>query len=317
MSDRYGDIQTQNDLDLHLREADCCGVPLCPVPTMEIECKSASLSGSYLWPYQITGGLAADELIPRLYDTEATTFPAETVGGTMTRTTNTQSTDTTGSKYQQIVGLLLTTHNHLGDLVEGVWQYRAGSPSSTPTPLGLFDFRSFASAFGLAFSEVRAAGYLCDLTTETTKTYSFGREEIADQGTDPGVPGPPPYGNSVKVTSDGVYWEKTRRMETLSDVLSVQDALDQVDVDLQSAEFSSTGCNGSQFERTWPRVQDFIDHHGSVSPCPPRGRVSSILVQKDLQRFRFAIPQTFTGVYFKITWDIVFYPEGSDPHQSE
>ena len=106
MSDRYGDIQTQNDLDLHLREADCCGVPLCPVPTMEIECKSASLSGSYLWPYQITGGLAADELIPRLYDTEATTFPAETVGGTMTRTTNTQSTDTTGSKYQQIVGLL-------------------------------------------------------------------------------------------------------------------------------------------------------------------------------------------------------------------
>ena len=160
---------------------------------------------------------------------------------------------------------------------------------------------------------MRAAGYLCDLTTETTKTYSFGREEIADQGTDPGVPGPPPYGNSVKVTSDGVYWEKTRRMETLSDVLSVQDALDQVDVDLQSAEFSSTGCNGSQFERTWPRVQDFIDHHGSVSPCPPRGRVSSILVQKDLQRFRFAIPQTFTGVYFKITWDIVFYPEGSDP----
>ena len=44
---------------------------------------------------------------------------------------------------------------------------------------------------------------------------------------------------------------------------------------------------------------------------------STVAVTVIASRFKWIIPNTWTGSYFKITWDVVFFPDGYDPEDAE
>lgn len=311
----FGEVETVHDWNSLLEACGCCPMPYCPVPELEAECKSNTNSDFLYWPYLVSG---SGDLT--LYETWTQTSFGTVENGEFFAYDPLLISDDTRRVWERwyvSAGIYLKYYSYMQFIMEdGSWRQN-DSDSSTA---GSISPSQRADQAGL-LSQTRAAGWMCDLTTATTATFSSGRWDATSVSEAPTTePTTPPWADGPMVYSAvGVWREGSGNNHTLSGPVTKSDFMGDVETALDSMSWgscSSSGGSGSAWgdynTSLWPTADDFLAEFGSLAPCPPppgtSNRNTYVQFGKKKMRLRWLVPSTFLGSYFKITWDFVYFP---------
>lgn len=294
-------IETLDDWNARL--ACCCEMPACPVPVMECQSKTAEAEYSGYLPFIEPAGAPTD-LVPRLYgdvqfisgsaysgtqwlfDSGPGTYPIS--GEQKIVQTYSFDIDGVGSQTRVQTG---NTHDEVEDTCT------ASGPDSTDSDV---------------YSELVTVDYVEDDTVivceeaENSTTINY----VGVFGSEPflaGCPGPFAYGHTEAYNA--LRQDVTGR--TLTDPKTPADLISEATLPAWGEPGEGSLCEASA-SLDWPTIE-------SLAPWPECSPTNSgspdnvdVSASARAVRFRWKIPDTHLGTYFKITWDIIEEPEGWD-----
>lgn len=134
-----------------------------------------------------------------------------------------------------------------------------------------------------------------------------------------GCPSAWPYYDGAPVSWANLWMSDD--VTTLSDGISMDSLKGLVETDLAGEEWPEVGTGHSacqsSYSMSWPKIESLYVGDPEAWPAcdsldfpDSLGVAASATLQKF--RFRWEIPDTFTGSYFKITWDVLEEPDGWD-----
>lgn len=297
-------IETLEDWNAVLTAGCCCVMPTCPTPTMECESRSGEASRFGYGPVAEPAGISTDD-IPTLwenstfnsyftelgtvwgYNSGPGTYP---LSGELNSTRTVDVTNITGV----VVDLSNTigggnSHDELLDSCEAIASVGEGTPSG---------------------------GY-----GDPVITHECEPDRHAQVGTQTwieGTPGPfpllgcpGPFAFDDKFACNLTYTEYAET--TLSDSFTKADLVAEAETDMGAWPEPAEGelcASSAVFD--WPTI-------GDPAPWPDcsAGEPANFSFTPDVNisqaRFKWVISNVHEGTYFKISWDIVFFPTTGDP----
>jgi hypothetical protein len=325
-------IETLDDWNDRLGQCGCCEMPVCPEPI--IVCQSVSATANACggsppsgWTSTCSAPIAEPagdptDPLPAIYRAKKTTseewegswgyweVKSESFSGAEGIIANGQHftlvATTAGGEFSQIVNTEYTSRwideDDDGDFIFD------GTTSTTST--------SDNPYYQPLWDEPGLPPNVCTATTR--KYYDFYGEK--NEGTQPAAPSfPIPYDQEVEI----IEWAINAKYSsgsflTLSDPITKDELLADAIADLPE-EWTSPGSScAAKLETTWPEIQDMYVA-GDPDPVWPDCEYGSFPIPASATatarkvRFRFRIPDTHTGSYFKITYDIAEFPDDGEP----
>lgn len=287
-------IETLQDWNARLEACGCCEMPVCPVPTMDCERKL----------FQVAGTSSFSNSSQR-WNTRKDTNSWETPAGTFSNAYG----GTTGPSYLQ------HDYSSSGDIVF-TWTYSpkyqtfecgittgkvssnalSGIHTSTIRINTGYDDSGTLGIFESFYQEITVSPKVGDPTKLVRETHTIERSRV---------------GGVVVVDSDTTVSVElfnvnglenshgTRSAETTyEDEMTAAEAQAELVALIAAADLSS--CSSTADSQCYSTL--------SLQDSP-----GTILATAYVGRHRFEIPDSFTGSYFKISWDYVLFPTGSDP----
>lgn len=283
-------IETLDDWNLVLTGCDCCPMPPCPLPTRECESISKTLCGFELPDHP--GNSAADACL-RFATRQSSKYTSHHFGdGLDPESTVTGSTDSKYIETKVIEGGVCVSH---WEIIETVAKVEI----------------SYARQFGEVIYTKRITDNYVWLESDTSPAYVEGTVSEQDYDFTNGDPD----GDVTIVSGNDVIAIRGHNASSLSP--------------------DATWNSGNWlYWKSFPGDDENSDHTVSfkdplIGPAALEGyefpadntgeQCSSELGcgTATKSRFRWVIPDTWAGSYFKITWDEVFFPVGYDPLDPE
>ena len=266
-------------------EQCCCPMPECPLPV--IECK----------------GISASAQPDGYFDPDATEW--------IIYRKLTEKVELSGS-YDDGFGTTITANGHETQTYENPGWF-AGSINNIGSGCYVWENATVYTC-STALSQTTSSSIS---TTTVTRTDLFGtlipdsdppeyydvcawRDRIFTDYVDPGTPDTEEFFGGVSITSYGfpggfTYSTTYSFPQTFAEWKS--GVLDEVIAKIAIAD-----------ESCW--VEGACQSTLSISPDTPANPSQIVGVSMHAVRFRFVIPSEFTGAYFKVTWDVAFFPTG-------
>lgn len=293
-------IETLTDWNIRIGMCSCCEMPSCPVP--DVESQSLTRSNTYFGfaPVEEPGG-EDDEKIPKLFATKDFPSWSEETGTIWTYDSGPGTPPYTAELSQTVLvdwstetGVLVdnTTASHTGNGTDGVSCYPLSGDGY---------FHPVYPTFG---TPVVTSDCAEDHYTETeTSTAMSGSGPFPLTG----CPGPFTY-------STAEAWNLTHRDHSgvkLTSPKTEASWLAEIRATIPAwpATPEAAAAATAVLASDWPVLGDARPWPPCEDKDPPSFTVHGSARKV---RFRFIIPNTFTGSYFKITWDIMSEPEGWD-----
>ena len=140
---------------------------------------------------------------------------------------------------------------------------------------------------------------------------SYTEETTGSDGGLPAIPTPISTTKTQSGSASSYTYQVVKTGERLGDPWTITDTLvfsDPVSESELLADIRATANSktyGATFENySILSITSFCDCVGSSTPASAKCAFG---------RNRWVVPDTWEGSYFKITWDVVFFPEGGDP----
>lgn len=301
-------IETLEDWNNVIVGCGCCAMPECPTPVKE--CKSIFASVAVAGFFKPS-------------DTNWTVYKKYSVKSDLSENTTEDYVDYTASSHEYFFFEKET--NFSGSLNNGASECKVWSGDTVETcdTSGTSTFTSYKSEWnGSAF--VRGDV----LFTSTTNRTNLTGTTIPD--TDPPETYPVCSWKDVSVTNyidddDGDDFTNTEFNVNHTTVYTYTDPVvvgsftyeDPTSFEDWFSETRTTVFSeiDAADEDCWTGTSCVSSWSQSHSTSPPNGAPLSFSAVKS--KFKWEIPDTFTGSYFKITWDVVTFPTTYDPEDAE
>jgi hypothetical protein len=303
-------IETLDDWNDKLEQCGCCFMPECPAPVVISQKKSGDAvptggSGSdALFPFVKPAG-DPDDLVPTLYDDYDRLFVFVINGTYQTH----ECIDLGGGWSEEIFRELTYINDGLpGGSFTGTRTNYFHDTNPDPdtcvvsvTPVG-------SEAYGFPRTPIACPPATSTPTSATR--YSECTENIIGTVITPQTcPGP------FTASAWRAYSNRTRSRVTkwdLTDPITPDDLITAATVEMDAAAWTDGGSATALLNLTWPKISDH------TWPVVTNGDASNFYIywpEAEVQRvrFRFRIPDTHTGSYFKITYDIAEFPDDGAP----
>jgi hypothetical protein len=266
------------------------------------------------YPFVSPGG-DPDDLFPTLYKTKTETFRGSISNGIQKALWKYDSGPLEQTTEQYTVSTLV---NYLSPANPGTGIYTQTNYVHTnlPTPSCNSNSTSGQSRFFTFLPNPVIVPCPDALIAATTLTFWIECREFRE-GTDltpQGCPGPFTPAAQVRYIN---FDQETKRSYELSDSLSSSDLTAQAIADMNANEWSdpfqstySDGLCSPYFSLSWPKISQYtypLDPSQLVEYFPPQVYAAAVKV-----RFRFRIPTSHIGTYFKITYDVAEFPQDED-----
>lgn len=306
-------IETLEDWNAILGQC-CCEMPSCPVPVMECEYKNGEKELTAYYPIAQPAGISGEDEIPRLYksyDTQTDTY----LNGRAVRFSSAMVEETPpyeGWEYKWIGVFTATSEADQSATYSGTHNYY-DPPGTCVSEAD----STYAPTFeGNPYVESTE----CSLT-ETEKNYRWILT-YQSGGVEPNLVGcPGPFSG----TGDEEWWDGYTTHKTVD---SVEEPFTKADLrgeaigELAAEWAAGGGCSASlDFSHgiplsipRWPLSSDHFPD-GEWPACEDSPVIFGVGVGCYVAeaRFKWVIPETWTGSYFKVTWDVAFFPTVGDP----
>lgn len=292
-------IETLDDWNERLAMCGCCEMPTCPVP--DRECQSLARSDTYFGfaPVAEPGGDPVEK-IPKLFATKDFPSWSEETGTIWTYDSGPGTPPYTAELSQTVTvdwstetGVLVdnTTASHTGNGTDGVSCYPLSGDGY---------FHPVSPTFGSPVVTTDCAEDHYTETETSTATNGSGPFPLT------GCPGPFSYSSSEA-------WDLTHRDHSgikLTSPKTEASFLAEITADLPAWPTTPEGANcAATAQCDWPLIGDAAPWPPCAAKDPPSFNVLGTVRKV---RFRWAIPTSWTGSYFLVTWDIIDEPEGWD-----
>jgi len=285
-------IETLPDWNTRLGYCACCHIPDCGTLEMLTEIKTGTASTSGFAPFVEPAGLPEDDL-PKIYrasDSEPKTDVEGTAvrkryGGNSSFTFENLQTDTYAPG---VAGAVITGIRNAQD------RFSADCSAA--------DFPPTVVLIPTTFVAVELPPPECE---ETTKKYWTGKSEFKTGGAAPSLDGcPGPFTGAAEIWAD--LEKDNYRIITLSDPITKAELRTEAEDEMTADDWGGSG--NATYTDGWPSIGDV----GEWPDCPATNAevdapAASITLTKS--RFRFQIPSSHEGSYYKITYDIAEFPD--------
>lgn len=304
-------IETAEDYNERLGWCGCCTIPLCPEPVLEKEKKTGddSYIAELFVPWVQPAGLTADD-VPTLYKTHETTTPTVTTG-VFQLVSQYAGANVTLEETVQIFNQITGTGVEDGPWIEEGERFRhfnktidpeSGDPTGPPSCSG----EAWPVGAGI-IPWVAGANPPADCTTTVRRVWNWFEEFRSGSPLSKGCPGPFP---DAELKYGDIQRENYQKRE-ISDPFTKSEMVSNAATEMAADDWTTAGVGEwSGFAVSWPIIGDVTWGDCATPPDPnPFGANAAL----DKIRFRFQIPSTHLGTYFKITYDIGEFPTSGSP----
>lgn len=298
-------IETLEDWNTRLGYCGCCEMPSCPTPEQECQDMSGEASVTGCAPFVQPAGEPTDDL-PTIYKTKTAISGDRYTGNGWGYQSGPGTGDISGEVKYTVVANWSNILGEPQDITASADINTHNWPST-----GDCSGDSFTGSAGnapLPFDVDYDAG--TEATTCEATEWKVATNHTSSSGTEPDLLGcPGPFSSDEKTAWD-YQWEEITDGAKLTDEETKDGLRTKAVTDMASSWPSTPEGNGciASYVTTWPTIGDI----GEWPDCPDGPPSASATTTLTKSRYRWKIPASWTGTYFKITWDIVFFPDGWD-----
>jgi len=296
-------IETLEDWNTRLGYCGCCEMPSCPVPEQDCQSLSGDASVNGFAPFVKPDGEPTDD-VPTIYKTKTDTRGDRYTGSAWDYDAGTGAFSSTEVKYTVVANW----SNILGEAQDITASFTINESLPEGGSCESFSGDGSAGDAPYPFDVSYDAG--TETNTCEAAEWKVATNHTSTSGTEPnlvGCPGPFP---DAKTIAWNYQWEEITDGAKLTDEETKEGLRTKADTDIPDSwptTPTGTSCSAS-YVTSWPKIEDI----GEWPDCPDGPPTASATTTLTKSRYRWKIPASHTGTYFKITWDIVFYPEGWD-----
>ena len=332
-------LETLDEWNTVLSYGCCCEMPSCPIPTIDCQTKTGSYR-EYLWLPFVKPDGEDDERVPRLYKDRAEKWNESWQTGWAWLYQGWNENPTAPNEWaevlqnQQLQGSVSTAGRwewwQTGNLtLADTGAHASPIPITTENQTGLGGYRNFDILFTISAGVPAYDTGASDSVTEVApETSSMGETFYQHDGAVMRyVKGSGPLSLQGAGGADYVYthsWDVeehvSERYEN-SDAVTTETARNEAmddsgpwDDPPEGTGDDTTACSSYHNLIEWPLIGDFSPwpDPATLPPLTSLGWKDWAEVNIRDVRYRWKIPHTWTGSYFKITWDVLTEPDGWD-----
>lgn len=298
-------IETLEDWNTRLGYCGCCEMPSCPTPTMSCQSIDGTASVTGYAPFVQPAGDPEDDL-PTIYKTKTAISGDRFTGTGWGYSSGPGTGDISGEEKFTITANWSTVLGETQELVKSSdynlhnWPTTGDCSGGSTTDIG----GNAPEPFDVEYTSTG------ETTTCEATEWKVSNNYTATGGTEPNLLGcPGPFSSDSKTAWD-YQWEEITDGAKLTDEETKAGLRSKAESEVPSSwptPATGTGCIAS-YVTSWPTIGDI----GEWPDCPDGPPDASATTTLTKSRYRWEIPAEWTGSYFKITWDTVFYPDGWD-----